>query len=137
MATQSAAEGDGFVTELACTLQVTDAGGAVVPLMDRNRRLVPALTDTKRDFTRSPIRDYFLLFRFPIPDRPGEYTVTVKVLDPAGGRRGQPDADQGAGAVRVAARFARRVSEGYPLPSLTRRANTATDSRPGNSRTNP
>ena len=86
VATQTSAEGDGFVTELACTLQVTDATGTVVPLTDRNRRLVPALTDTKRDFTRSPIRDYFLLFRFPLPDRAGEYTVTVKVLDPAGGR---------------------------------------------------
>lgn len=86
VAVNSSTEGDGYVTRLACTLRVTDAAGNIVPLTDRNRHAVPALTETKRDFTRSPIRDYFLLFRFPVPVQPGSYDVTVKVHDPAGGR---------------------------------------------------
>lgn len=86
VAVQSSPEGAGFVTRLSCTLQVFDASGSVVPLIDRTRNTVPALTETKRDFTRSPIRDYFLLFRFPVPDRPGLYDIAIKVHDPAGGR---------------------------------------------------
>lgn len=86
VAVQNPAEGAGYVTKLACTLQVFDASGAVVPLTDRSRNTVPALTETKRDFTRSPIRDYFLLFRFPLPNRPGLYDIAIKVHDPAGGR---------------------------------------------------
>jgi hypothetical protein len=77
---------DGYVTQLACTLQVRDAAGAVVELTDQSRRSVPALAETKRDVTRSPVRDYFLLFRFPVPARPGSYTVAVEVRDPATGR---------------------------------------------------
>ena len=79
-------EQDGFVTQLACTLQLRDTNGSVVELTDRNRHPVPALTETKRDFTRSPIRDYFLLFRFPVPTSPGSYSVSVEVRDPATGR---------------------------------------------------
>lgn len=86
VAVQSPGEGAGYVTKLTCTLQVFDAAGAVVPLTDRARNTVPALTETKRDFTRSPIRDYFLLFRFPLPERPGLYEVAIKVHDPEGGR---------------------------------------------------
>ncbi len=82
----TAADGDGFLTRLVCTLQVRDAAGAVVPLPDKTHRPVPTLTDDKRDFTRSPIRDYFLLFQFPVPAKPGAYTVTFEVQDPATGR---------------------------------------------------
>jgi hypothetical protein len=79
-------EGDGFLTRLVCTLQVRDAAGAVVPLPDKTHKPVPTLHDDKRDFTRSPIRDYFLLFRFPVPPKPGAYTVSFEVQDPATGR---------------------------------------------------
>jgi hypothetical protein len=84
--TSSPPEGDGYVTRLACTLQLRDAAGGVVELTDQSRKAVPALAETKRDFTRSPIRDYFLLFRFPVPGKPGEYKVVVEVRDPATGR---------------------------------------------------
>ena len=86
VATSDPQQGEGYLTRLACTLQIFDASGAVVPITDRNLNRVPALTETKIDFTRSPIRDYFLLFRFPVPDRPGNYVVSIKVHDPAGGR---------------------------------------------------
>lgn len=77
---------EGFVTKLHCTLQVRDGTGTVVELLDRNGKPVPALHVPKRDVTRSPIRDYFLLFRFPVPTKPGSYAVTVEVADPATGR---------------------------------------------------
>ncbi len=84
--TSSPGEGEGYVTRLACTLQLRDAAGGIVELTDQSRRAVPALAETKRDFTRSQIRDYFLLFRFPVPGKPGEYKVVVEVRDPATGR---------------------------------------------------
>jgi hypothetical protein len=86
VATIDPQQGSGYVTRLVCTLQVVDARGSVVPIIDRNLNRVATLTETKVDFTRSPIRDYFLLFRFPVPDRSGNYAVTIKVHDPAGGR---------------------------------------------------
>lgn len=82
----SPTEGEGFLTRLVCTLQVRDAAGAVVPLPDQTNKPVPTLHDDKRDFTRSPIRDYFLLFRFRTPPKPGAYTITFEVQDPASGR---------------------------------------------------
>ncbi|HET6573759.1 MAG TPA: hypothetical protein VFG68_09175 [Fimbriiglobus sp.] len=81
-------EGEGYLTRLVCTLQVHDAAGAVVPVPDQANKLVPTLTDDKRDFTRSPVRDYFLLFRFRTPLKPGAYTVHFQVQDPASGRPG-------------------------------------------------
>lgn len=84
--TTSPPEGEGYVTRLACTLQLRDPSGVVVELLDQSRKAVPALAETKRDFTRSPIRDYFLLFRFPVPGKPGEYKVVVEIRDPATGR---------------------------------------------------
>lgn len=84
--TSSPGEGDGFVTRLACTLQIRDAAGGIVELTDATRKPVPALAETKRDFTRTPIRDYFLLFRFPVPPKSGDYKAVVEVRDPATGR---------------------------------------------------
>jgi hypothetical protein len=84
----SPSDGDGYLTRLVCTLQVRDATGAVIPMPDESRKPVPALRDDTRDFTRSPIRDYFLLFRFPVPAKPGAYTVTVEIQDPASERPG-------------------------------------------------
>ncbi|OWK41063.1 hypothetical protein [Fimbriiglobus ruber] len=84
--TSTPTDGDGYVTTLVCKLRLHDETGGVVELTDRNRKPVPVLQDTKRDFTRSPIRDYFLLFRFPVPAAPGKYSVALEVLDPASGR---------------------------------------------------
>ena len=40
----------------------------------------------RTDFSRSPVRDYFLKYRFPVPPLPGAYTVTVEVRDATGQR---------------------------------------------------
>jgi hypothetical protein len=83
-------DGPGFVTELVCTLQVRDKAGTPIPLVvvdpSKKRKLVPMLYTTKRDFTRSAIRDYFVVFWFPVPSRPDGYTVSFEVRDPDGHR---------------------------------------------------
>jgi hypothetical protein len=82
--------GTGYVTNLVCTMQVRDAAGNVieftVPGPDNTRRTVPQYQETKKDFRRSPVRDYFMTFGFSVPARPGAYTVTIDVRDPANGR---------------------------------------------------
>lgn len=78
--TATPADGEGFETALGCTLQIQEANGAVVELFDGNtRKMVPVLRDAKKDFSRSPLRDYFIAFSFPVPVKPGEYAVTVGV----------------------------------------------------------
>jgi hypothetical protein len=78
--TATAADGEVFETALDCTLQIQDARGGVVELFDQKAmKLVPILHDPKRDLTRSPIRDYFIAFQFPVPVKPGDYAVTVGV----------------------------------------------------------
>ena len=84
--TASPGEGDGYVAKLTWTLQVRDATGATVELPGPDRRPVPIQSGVKRDFTRSPVRDYFLLFRFPVPGKAGSYAVSIEVRDPATGR---------------------------------------------------
>jgi hypothetical protein len=83
-------DGPGFVTELVCTLQIRDRAGTPVPLVvvdpNNKKKLVPMLYTTKRDFTRSAVRDYYVAFWFPAPPQPGAYTVSFEVRDPAGQR---------------------------------------------------
>lgn len=77
---------DGYITRLACSLELRDAEGRPIEMTDRSRKTVPALTETKHDFSRSPLRDYFMLFWFAAPARPGIYSVTFTVRDSLGGR---------------------------------------------------
>lgn len=79
-------DGEGYVTRLACSLQIRDPAGNPVEQLDRNRKRVPTLQEMKQDYTRSPIRDYFLVFWFEAPTRPGAYTITFEIQDPATGR---------------------------------------------------
>jgi hypothetical protein len=77
---------EGFMTRLSCSLELRDADGKVIELTDRARRQVPALQETKNDFSRSMLRDYFMLFWFAAPSRSGNYSVKFTVSDPSGGR---------------------------------------------------
>ena len=78
--TVTQAEGEGFETALDCTLQIQDASGGVIELYDlKSAKLVPVLHDPKREVTRSPLRDYYIAFRFPVPLKAGDYAVTIGV----------------------------------------------------------
>jgi hypothetical protein len=84
--TVDSAEGGGFVTKLVGAIELRDANGAVLELTDRLGKRVPKIQDTKNDFSRSPMRDYFVVFYFETPSKPGAYVVTVEVRDPQSGR---------------------------------------------------
>lgn len=76
--------GEIFVTPLSCTVRVNDDQGQIVPVEDRSRRPVPEIHVTPHDeFTRSPIRDYFVHVWLPVPGKSGSYTATIEVQDPA------------------------------------------------------
>jgi hypothetical protein len=82
--------GPGYVTNLVCTMRVEDAAGNVVeftvPGPNKTWQTVPQHQETKKDFRRTPVRDYFVTFNFSVPSRPGAYTVKIDVRDPANGR---------------------------------------------------
>ena len=78
--------GEGYVTHLTTALRLRDAAGNVVELTDEDRRPVPVLRSVQREFSRSPVRDYFRAFRLAVPDKSGSYTLTVEFQDPATGR---------------------------------------------------
>jgi hypothetical protein len=88
------ASGDTYVTRLVSSLEIRDASGRLVDQTDPAdwHRRVPVARFERTDYSRSPVRDYFLKYRFPMPTTPGTYTVVVEVRDPAGSRtaRSQP-----------------------------------------------
>ena len=78
---------DGYSTRLACTVQVKDDAGRTVELTDQGKRdSEPRLQKDKVDFSRSPVRDYYAVFWFYAPSKPGTYSVTFEVRDPATAR---------------------------------------------------
>ena len=77
----------GFLTRLECEMRVTDEFGQTVEIQDvKTKTLGPKSTTSKSEFTRSPVRDYFLAAVLQTPTRPGAYTVTFEVRDPRTGR---------------------------------------------------
>jgi hypothetical protein len=78
---------DGYSTRLACTVQVKDDAGRPVELTDQGKKTPePLLQKDKVDFSRSPVRDYYAVFWFYAPAKPGTYSVTFEVRDPATAR---------------------------------------------------
>lgn len=80
--------GEGFVTKLVSTLEIRDANGRLIEQTDPDdhRRTVTLAKFERTDYSRTPPKDYFLKYRFPVPPTPGVYTVTVEVKDPSGKR---------------------------------------------------
>jgi hypothetical protein len=73
----------GFLTRLECEMRVTDEFGQTVEIQDVKTKTVgPKSTTSKSEFTRSPVRDYFLPAVLQTPTRPGAYTVTFEIRDP-------------------------------------------------------
>ncbi len=78
---------EGFRTLLECEMRVTDEFGQTLEIQDvKTKALGPKSTTSKSEFTRSPVRDYFLAAVLQTPARPGAYTVTFEVRDPRTGR---------------------------------------------------
>jgi hypothetical protein len=80
--------GEGYVTRLVSTLEIHDADGKLIAQTDPEdpRRTVSVAQFQRTDFSRTPPRDYFLKFKFPVPPSPGVYTAVVTVKDASGNR---------------------------------------------------
>ena len=72
-------QGDRFVVRLNLSLLVRDAAGAVVDQYAEPPEMVPL---------RGPRRDNSAALWFRAPERPGSYTVTMRVTEPAADNRG-------------------------------------------------
>lgn len=73
----------GYVTKLEGSIQLKDAAGRVVNLYDvETGKMVPELPFKRADFTRSPVRDFFLKVEFPVPEKAGKYSLILEIHDP-------------------------------------------------------
>ena len=72
------AGGKGYVTRLACSHCLADAEG---------RPLGAARKFDHAEFSRSPVKDFFLKIEFDVPQQPGVYSLVVDVIDPATKRK--------------------------------------------------
>jgi hypothetical protein len=74
------AGGKGYVTNLVWSYYLADAEGT---------QLAAPRTFPHGEFTRSPVKDYFLKIEFDVPPKPGVYSLVVDVIDPATKRKAQ------------------------------------------------
>jgi hypothetical protein len=83
------APGDGFLTRLVSSLEVRDANGRPVEQTDPAdwRRTVTVARTERSVFSRSPLQDFYITYKIPVPAQPGVYTVTVEIRNPGGGNR--------------------------------------------------
>jgi len=77
---------DGYLTKLTTSWKMLDSAGNALEIKTRFDEVTLESLETKVDFTRSPLRDYFLQLNFTAPSKPGRYTVHFKVRDPETGR---------------------------------------------------
>ncbi|QEL18035.1 hypothetical protein [Limnoglobus roseus] len=72
----------GYVTKLEGSIQLKDATGQIVNLYDIEKgKMVPELPFKRADFTRSPVRDFFLKVEFPVPEKAGKYSLILDIRD--------------------------------------------------------
>jgi hypothetical protein len=80
--------GEPYLTHVRARAEIRDAYGKLVPQPHpaNHRNLVPAVEFEEKVRTNSPVRDFHLVYFFPVPATPGVYTITVTVSDSAGRR---------------------------------------------------
>lgn len=77
VATELPAGGSGYVTRLECSHVLSVDGQPVA-----GNKSAP-----HAEYTRSPVRDYFLKIEFAVPQTPGRYILAVELTDPATQRK--------------------------------------------------
>lgn len=84
-----AVNGDGYATRLVSALEIRDANGRLVEQTDPEdrRRTVPVARTERTVRSRSPLQDFYVVYRLAVPPQPGVYTVTVEVRSPDKGNR--------------------------------------------------
>lgn len=82
--------GESWLIQVQAAVVIRDAHGQPVSMPDPSdrRRRGPVMRFEEKRYTRGPVRDYYLLCAFPVPEQPGVYTATVEVSDAAGRRSG-------------------------------------------------
>jgi hypothetical protein len=86
--------GAGYVTRLDGTARIHDAAGQAVEQPDEQTgRPTTAVRFAVTETARSPLRDVYGLYEFPLPSRPGRYTLTVELRDPNSGRTARATVD--------------------------------------------
>jgi hypothetical protein len=80
--------GENWLIQAQATVLIRNAHGQVMAMPDPadRRRRVSVMRFEEKRYTRGPVRDYYLLCAFPVPEQPGVYTAQVEVSD-ARGRR--------------------------------------------------
>ncbi|MCS7021728.1 MAG: hypothetical protein NZU63_07875 [Gemmataceae bacterium] len=83
--------GETWLIQAQASVRICDAKGQTVAMPDPAdpRQRVTVMRFEEKRYTRGPVRDYYLLCAFPVPEQPGVYTATVEVSD-ARGRRSAP-----------------------------------------------
>jgi hypothetical protein len=78
------AKGDEYMTRLISSLEIRDANGRLVEQTDREdrRRTVLVAREERAVTSRSPLQDFHIVYRIPVPAQPGVYTVTVEIRSP-------------------------------------------------------
>src|SRR5262249_32848499 len=81
LVSESTTTGDEYVTRLVSSLEIRDANGRLVEQTDpEDRRRTVAIARTERAVVSdSPLRDFYMVYRIPVPAQPGVYTVTVEI----------------------------------------------------------
>lgn len=80
--------GGEFITHVHATVEVRDAYGKIVELIDPDdyRRRVPIPRYDERLVSHSPLRDFHVRIIFSVPPAPGVYTITAELRDATTGR---------------------------------------------------
>jgi hypothetical protein len=80
--------GDEFITHIHAVVEIRDAHGRVVEQIGRDsyRQRVPAVRFDRRLVSRSPLRDFHLVYTFSAPPAAGVYSITLELRDAATGR---------------------------------------------------
>lgn len=80
--------GESWLIQAQASIVIRDARGQPVAMPDPTdrRRRVSVMRFEEKRYTRGPVRDYYLLCAFPVPEHPGVYTAVVEVTDVRGRR---------------------------------------------------
>ncbi len=86
--------GESWLIQVQASVVIRDAHGQIVAMPDPadRRRRGPVMRFEEKRYTRGPVRDYYLLCAFPVPEQPGVYTATVEVSDATGRQSGPSSA---------------------------------------------
>lgn len=75
--------GETFLIQARVTVEIRDSHDRLIdqPSLEDSRRLIPVIQYDKKLYTRTPIRDFYNYYAFPVPPTPGVYTVSMKIQD--------------------------------------------------------